>query len=163
MTEFHARISPSGTVGNETGPGPLIGDAVQTGALYTNSRTTHRDFLDGLTNTMLVAEALFLPGVSGPDHDSNMQIIDHWSIGTPAMGPSEMSEAIGSTAIPVNSWKRRPQAFIEDIELGYASRHAGIIQSVFADGRVQTISDSISTPIWSALGTRAQGEVAILD
>ena len=153
----------SGTVGIETGTGPLIGDLVQTGAMYTNSRTTHRDFLDGLTNTMLIAESLFLPGVSGPDNDGNDQIIDHWYIGTPGMGPSEMSEAVGSTAIPINSWKRKPQAFIEDIELGYASRHTGLIQAVFADGRVQVISDSISRPIWSAIGTRAQGEVAILD
>lgn len=153
----------SGTVGIETGTGPLIGDPVQNGALYSNSRTTHRDFLDGLTNTMLIAEALFLPGVSGPDNDGLPQIIDHWYIGTPGMGPSEMSEAVGSTAIPINSWKRTPPAFIEDIELGYASRHTGLIQAVFADGRVQTISESISPPIWSAIGTRAQGEVAILD
>ena len=154
---------PSAAAPIETGTGPLIGDLVQTGAMYTNSRTTHRDFLDGLTNTMLIAESLFLPGVSGPDNDGNDQIIDHWYIGTPGMGPSEMSEAVGSTAIPINSWKRKPQAFIEDIELGYASRHTGLIQAVFADGRVQVISDSISRPIWSAIGTRAQGEVAILD
>lgn len=153
----------SGTVRIETGTGPLIGDLVQTGALYTNSRTTHRDFLDGLTNTMLIAESLFLPGVSGPDNDGNDQIIDHWYIGTPGMGPSEMSEAMGSTAIPINSWKRKPQAFIEDIELGFSSHHTGLIQAVFADGRVQVISDSISAPTWSAIGTRAQGEVAILD
>jgi len=153
----------SGTVRNETGPGPLIGDLVQTGALYTNSRTTHRDFLDGLTNTLLIAETIFLPGVSGLDNDGNGQIIDHWYIGTPGMRPSEMSEAVGSTAIPINSWKRTPQAFIEDIELGYASRHSSLIQAVFADGRIQVISDSISPLIWSAIGTRAQGEVAILD
>jgi len=153
----------SGTVGSETGTGPLISDLVQNGALYTNSRTAHRDFLDGLTNTMLIAETLFLPGVSGPDNDRNEQIIDHWYIGTPSMGPSEMSEAVGSTAIPINSWKRTPQAFIEDVELGYASRHSSLIQAVFADGRVQVISDSISPQIWSAIGTRAQGEVAILD
>ena len=153
----------SGTIGIETGNGPLIGDPIQNGALYTNSRTTHRDFLDGLTNTLLIAETLFLPGVSGPDNDGVPQIIDHWYIGTPGMGQSEMSEAVGSTAVPINSWKRSPQAFIEDIELGYASRHPGLIQSVFADGRVQTISESISPQVWSAIGTRAQGEVAILD
>ncbi len=153
----------SGTIGTESGSGPRIGDANQDGALYTNSQTRHRDFTDGLSNTLLIAEALFLPGVTGPDRDGNGQIIDHWSVGSPGMGSSEMSEALGSTAVPINTWKARPQAFIEDIELGYSSRHAGIIQAVFADGRVQVISDSVSQTVWSAIGTRARGEVASLD
>jgi len=108
---------------------------------------------------MIVAEALFLPGVSGRDYDGNPQIIDHWSVGSPGIGKSEMSEAVGSRAIPINSWKKRPQAFIEDIELGYGSHHASIVQAVFADGHVQVISESISPIVWSAIGTRSGGEV----
>ena len=153
----------SGTVGTESGAGPKIGDANQDGALYTNSQTRHRDFTDGLSNTLLIAESLFLPGVTGPDHDGNGQIIDHWSIGSPGMGSSEMSEAVGSTAVPINAWKISPQTFIEDIELGYSSRHTGLIQAVFADGRVQVIADSISPIVWSAIGTRARGEISSLD
>ncbi len=153
----------SGTVGTETGPGPLIGDLSQDGSLYTNSQTRHRDFTDGLTNTMLVAESLFLPGVTGLDHDGNSQIIDHWSVGTPGMGPSEMSEALGSTAILPNAWKKGSLAFIEDIELGFGSRHQSLIQGVFADGHIQLISESISPSVWRAVGTRALGEVALLE
>ena len=153
----------SGTVGTESGAGPKIGDANQDGALYTNRQTRHRDFTDGLSNTLLIAESLFLPGVTGLDHDGNGQIIDHWSIGSPGMGSSEMSEALGSTAVPINAWKISPQAFIEDIELGYSSRHTGLIQAVFADGRVQVIADSISPIVWSAIGTRARGEISSLD
>jgi len=153
----------SGTIGTESGSGPMIGGEYQNGALYTNSQTRHRDFLDGLTNTLLIAESLFLPGVSGPDHDGNGQIIDHWSVGSPGMGASEMSEALGSTAIQINAWKQRPQAFIEDIELGFSSRHSSLIQAVFADGRIQRIDESISPTVWSAIGTRDRGEVANLD
>jgi len=153
----------SGTIGTESGTGVKIGDLTQDGALYTNSQTRHRDFTDGLTGTLLSAEALFLPGVVGPDRDGNPQIIDHWSVGSPGMGSSEMSEALGSSAAPINAWKRASQALIEDIELGFSSRHSGIKQAVFADGRVQVISESIATSVWSALGTRAGGEVATLE
>ena len=153
----------SGTIGTESGTGPKIGDDYQNGALYNNSKTRHRDFTDGLSNTILVAESLFLPGVNGPDHDGNGQIIDHWSIGSPGMGPSEMSEALGSTAIPINMWKQRPPVFIEEIELGFSSRHSSLVQAVFADGRIQLIQQSISPAVWSAIGTRDGGEVANLD
>ena len=78
------------------------------------------------------------------------------------MGSNEMSEALGSTAVPINAWKQGSQALIEDIELGFSSRHSSIIQAVFADGRVQVIPESISRSVWSALGTRAGGEVATI-
>ncbi len=152
----------SGTIEAESGPGPKIGDLTQDGALYTNSQTRHRDFTDGLTNTLLIAEALFLPGVVGPDRDGNPQIIDHWSVGSPGMGSNEMSEALGSTAVPINAWKYGSQSLIEDIELGFSSRHSSTIQAVFADGRVQVISESIAASVWSALGTRARGEITTL-
>jgi prepilin-type N-terminal cleavage/methylation domain-containing protein len=153
----------SGTVRTESGSGKLINDTNQDGVLYTNSQVRHRDFTDGLSNTMMVAESLFLPGVSGPDNEGASQIIDHWSVGSPGMGSNEMSEALGSTAIPINSWKRRPLPFIEDIELGYSSHHASVVLTVFADGHVQVVSESISPAVWSAIGTRASGEVIDLD
>ena len=153
----------SGTIGRESGPGPLIGEENQDGSLYTNSQTRHRDFTDGLTNTLLVAEALFLPGVVGPDHNNSLQIIDHWSVGSPGMGENEMSEALGSTAILPNAWKKMPQGFIEDIELGFGSRHPSLVQAVFADGRIQVVSESISATVWSAIGTRDRGEVSSLE
>ena len=70
-----------------------------------------------------------------------------------------MSEALGSTAIKINSWKLGSLAFIEDIELGFGSRHTSLIQAVFADGHVQVISESIEQSIWSAAGTRSGSEV----
>jgi prepilin-type processing-associated H-X9-DG protein len=152
----------SGLIKNETGTGQLIGHTNLDGALYTNSRLKHRDLLDGLSNTMLVGESLFLPGVSGPDYHGNTQIIDHWCIGTPGMSDSEVSEALGSTAIRINAWKSS-RSFIEDIELGYSSRHSGLIQCVFADGHVKSISESIHAATWSAVGTRANSDLAFFE
>ncbi|MEQ1827647.1 MAG: DUF1559 domain-containing protein [Pirellula sp.] len=149
----------SGLVSNETGPGVLMSRPNLDGAMYTNSRLSHRDFLDGLSNTLLIGETLFLPGVSGPDHNGSSQIIDHWCVGSPGMGSSEMSEALGSTAIRINAWKLGNRAFIEDIELGYASRHTGLVKAVFLDGHVQSISESVSQSVWSAVGTRANSDI----
>ena len=153
----------SGIVRYETGSGRLMGDLNLDGSLYTNSQTRHRDFTDGLSQTVLVAESLFLPGVVGPDNEGNPQIIDHWCIGSPGMSSNEMSEALGSTAIKINSWKLGSLVFIEDIELGYSSRHTGLIQAVFADGHVQVISDSIELPIWGAAGTRSGSDFFALN
>lgn len=149
----------SGMIRNESGSGKLIGERPLDGIMYTNSRTKHRDVFDGLSQTILVAESLFLPGVSGPDHSGVFQIIDHWHTGSPGNSSNEMSECLGSTAIPINSYKKVPQVFIEDIELGFSSRHSGLVQAVFADGHVQTISETISPGVWSAMGTKGNSDI----
>ncbi len=147
----------SGLTGRETGPGLLISDLRMDGAMFINSRVKFRDFVDGLSNTLLVGESLFIPGRVGPDFENNIQIVDHWYIGSPSFYKQETSEAMGSTAIPVNAWIR-PDVFIEDCELGFSSRHTGLVQVLFADGHVQTISDGITAAAWSAMGTRFQSD-----
>jgi prepilin-type N-terminal cleavage/methylation domain-containing protein/prepilin-type processing-associated H-X9-DG protein len=148
----------SGTIRFETGLGKQIGDNNQDGAMYLNSSTRHRDFYDGLSHTILIGESLFLPGVSGPDNNGLPQIVDHWCVGSPGNTNNEMSECVGTSAIEINSWKKIPQAFIEDLELGYGSRHTGLVQVVFGDGHVQTISESVTPTSWSAAGTRASSD-----
>lgn len=152
----------SGLSARETGPGLLLGSSQLDGVMYINSRNRDSSITDGLSNTILVGEALFLVGITGPDNDGNPQIIDHYTIGSPGMSNSEVSEGLGSTAAKINSWKYAAIAFIEDIELGYSSYHTGVIQAVFADGHVTAISESIDMLTWSAIGTRNQGEVALL-
>jgi prepilin-type N-terminal cleavage/methylation domain-containing protein len=148
----------SGVVAMETGPSPILCDLQLDGALYTNSRTRHASFTDGLSNSMFIGECLFLPGVTGPDNNNGMQIIDHWQIGSPGMANNEMSECLGTTAVGINLYKFHPNTFIENIELGYSSRHPGIIQGVFADGHVQSINNGIEAKVWSAAGTRDGAE-----
>lgn len=153
----------SGVVAMETGPSPILCDLQLDGALYTNSRTRHASFTDGLSNSMFIGECLFLPGVTGPDNNGGLQIIDHWQIGSPGMANNEMSECLGTTAVGINLYRFHPNTFIENIELGYSSRHPGIIQGVFADGHVQTIQNSVDSKVWSAAGTRDQGEPLAID
>lgn len=153
----------SGVTARETGPGTLISQRSLDGVFFEDSRIREADITDGLSNTMLVAESLFLVDVTGPDHNGDVQLIDHWYIGSPSMGDNEMSETLGSTAAPINSWRKSPRPFIEDVEMSYSSRHSGLVQAVFGDGRVTSVSDSIDMQIWRAHGTRNLGEVAGLE
>jgi len=153
----------SGTVGRESGTEPLLDSGEQSGVFYTNSHVQDRDFFDGLTYTMLIGESLFQTGVSGPDNYGVVQVVDHWYIGSPGTFSNEVSEALGSTAVPINAWRINPQPFIEDIELSFSSRHAGLIQCVFADGHIQSIADSVSTAVWRAVGTRAGSDIVSFD
>lgn len=145
----------SGLTARESGTGLLINELDLDGMFFTDSRTNHASIQDGTSSTVMVGEALFLTDKTGPDFNGVPQLVDHWAIGTSGMGPNEMSEALGSTAAPINQY-RRQDFFIEDLELGYSSRHIGGAQVVFADGHVQFIAQQIHPDPWSAMGTRAK-------
>ncbi len=152
----------SGISARESGPGLLLNVGNLDGVFFVNSRVRDADITDGLSNTLLVGEALFLTDISGPDFNGSPQIIDHWMVGSPTLGTGEASEAIGSTAAPINSWKRASSVFIEDVELGFSSYHPGVVLGVFGDGHVDAVSETVDPTVWKAVGTRNQGEVAIL-
>jgi prepilin-type N-terminal cleavage/methylation domain-containing protein/prepilin-type processing-associated H-X9-DG protein len=149
----------TGLVPNESGPPPVAGGLDMDGMFFLNSRVKLRDVLDGTSSTVLIGEALFDVNVRGIDYGGTIHIVDHWYIGSPLINPSEVSESIGSTAVPVNRIFD-PNAFIDEKELCFSSRHPGGAQVSFADGHVQMIAATIDAAVWSALGTRAQGEAA---
>jgi len=70
---------------------------------------------------------------------------------------NEVSEAMGSTGVAVNSYLR--DVFVDEKELAFSSHHPGGAQVVLADGAVVFISESIDRGTWSSLGTRAGSEV----
>jgi prepilin-type N-terminal cleavage/methylation domain-containing protein/prepilin-type processing-associated H-X9-DG protein len=152
----------SGLTGRESGPGPLVSDLTADGIFYVDSQTRQADILDGTSTTVLIGEALYLPDISAPDYNNIMQLTDHWSIGSPASGVNEASEALGSTANPINAWLNK-NAFIEDIELGFASRHVGGAHVIYADGHLHFVDQHIDRESWSALGTRDRLESVQLE
>jgi prepilin-type processing-associated H-X9-DG protein len=123
---------------------------------------------DGTSNTILVGEAV----PDAADHyDSepnglNQGRKDHWYIGSDDIDTfgdgdyeADWSEFLGSTGVPMNL----PTVPSGDpnfgaYEIGYSSRHPGGCNFVFADGSLHFLSQTISAPIYSALGTRAGGE-----
>jgi len=145
----------------ESGPPPLAGGWNMDGMFFLNSRVRMADVLDGTSSTVLIGESLFDTDVRGIDHGGTVHIVDHWYIGSPLFNPSDVSESIGSTAVPVNRIFDE-SAFIDEKELCFSSRHPGGAQVSFADGHVSMIAATIDAAVWSALGTRAHGEVAQL-
>jgi len=152
----------SGLTGRESGPGPLVSDSTADGIFYVDSQTRQADILDGTSTTVMIGEALFLPDVTGPDFHNMIQLIDHWSIGSPGATENETSEALASTANRINAWLIK-SSFIEDIELSFSSRHVGGAHVLYADGHLQFVDQNIDRESWSALGTRDRSESVQLE
>jgi prepilin-type processing-associated H-X9-DG protein len=148
----------SGTATREYGPPPLVGRADSDGVFFLNSSVRTADILDGTSATVAIGEAMFSFDVHGLDPTGVNQVVDHWYIGTAEGLDNELSEAMGSTAVAINSI-RMPNAYIEEKELCFSSRHPGGAQVAFADGHVAFVSETIHPGTWSALGTRDGGEV----
>jgi prepilin-type N-terminal cleavage/methylation domain-containing protein/prepilin-type processing-associated H-X9-DG protein len=148
----------TGLIARESGPAPLAGRDDADGLFFVNSGLGMRDVVDGTSATIAVGEVSFSYEPSGADHFGIQQFLDHWYIGTPEGFGNEISESMSSTACPINAW-RDVNLFVDEKELAYSSHHPGGVQVVFADGHVDFIAETIDRAIWSALGTRANGEV----
>ncbi len=127
---------------------------------------------DGTSNTAMVGEALHDwktvedRGSIAERQEGNRK--DHWWGGsddvdtTPA---SDLSEFLGSTAVPINmhetpdvhqQWCANPGSTkCQNFQLGYGSEHPGSTHMTFADGHVESINEDIDAVTWSDYGTRA--------
>lgn len=158
----------SGTATRESGDVPEhIGLLRQDGLMFVNSDNRVASILDGSSNTLAIGEALFRPDVVGLDLNNRLyQIVDHWYIGSDGVyfrtqGMEEVSEALGSTGVPLNGMEL--DILIDEKELGFSSRHVGGALFVFADGHVGFFSENIDSVVYSQLGTIAGGEVAFAE
>jgi prepilin-type N-terminal cleavage/methylation domain-containing protein/prepilin-type processing-associated H-X9-DG protein len=147
----------SGTVRRESGPPPLAGQPDSNGIFYINSGTRLSAIFDGASCTVAVGETIFSFRGHGADHTGMTQFLDHWYIGTGEGRDNEVSESLGSTGVAVNSFAL--DVFVDEKELDFSSRHPGGAHVLLADGAVAFVSESINRATWTALGTRAGGEV----
>jgi prepilin-type N-terminal cleavage/methylation domain-containing protein len=129
---------------------PAFGMIRLDGLLFSDSHVTFDGVPDGLSNTLLVAEAEPMgidlpPGAKEPAGTK-----DHWAIGgdDPDIN-CDNSEFFGSTGVPMNRMTD---------ELSFTSRHAGGVQGVMADGSVHFFSESIDDATWRRLGNRRDRE-----
>lgn len=149
----------SGLLNRESGPLPILSTSDIDGMLYQGSSTSFRSASDGTSNTVLIGESLHDYSFWGDNPYAGPQVVDHWYIGSVHVGANnEVSEALGSTAVKPNTHKDL-SSFIDEVEIGFTSRHPGGVQCVFVDGHVSFISETIDLQVWSAMGTRSGGEV----
>jgi prepilin-type N-terminal cleavage/methylation domain-containing protein/prepilin-type processing-associated H-X9-DG protein len=162
----------SGLNNRESGDWPWVGMPVydghraSDGIFYIGSRTKTTEIGDGLSNTLLIGESIPDQYQIDIDYSGNPQKVDHWYIGSREIhvydfnghNSAEISECMGSTACPINSLDR-PDTTINDKELCFGSKHRVGVNMSFADGHVEYIIESIDAGIWSAMGSRNNGEI----
>lgn len=158
----------SGTDDLESSNSPNhLGLPNRNGLFFLNSFNRISEVLDGTSNTLALGEALFQPDVTGLDLDGwSYQIVDHWYIGSDGVkfvpgGMREVSEAIGSSGVPINGTDL--DIPIDQKEMGFSSRHTGGCLFTFADGHIRFLSETVDSKVFSKIGTIAGGEVAQLD
>lgn len=156
----------SGVINRESGDPPWLLSLRIDGVLFRESRTRFASVLDGTSHTLLVGEALHDYSIWGDSLDGYPQVVDHWYIGSNNIMPNppcnryknEASEFLGSTGVPINAWQDR-SLVIDQIEMSFSSHHPVGIQGVFCDGHVSFINETIDRKVWSAMGTRASGDI----
>lgn len=127
------------------------------------------DITDGTSNTIAIGEAVPDMGAipeMGTVRENNQPGFgrkDHWGIGSDDVDTTnqgDMSEALGSTGVPMNQKKPAvgSTAFAA-YEISFGSRHTGGAQFAMADGSVRFLTENIDVRVYSALGTRDGGEV----
>jgi prepilin-type N-terminal cleavage/methylation domain-containing protein len=139
------------------------------GVFGTNSKISTRDITDGTSNTIAFSELKYRQtSATGP---SSADSRGTWAYG--AMGSNIFSTKLGpNSAASDGVWGCRtfPAEGMQCVQVGsgtstagtYAaarSYHTGGVQGTMADGSVRFFSENISLPIWSALGSRAGGEI----
>jgi len=153
-------VCASGTDTRESGPGVLAGGPHSDGVFFVDSRTRLSEVRDGASNTVAVGDSFFQFEELELDHTGYPQFLDRWCVGTLEGLGNEVSEAMGSTGVAINS--HRLDVFIDEKELAFGSRHAGGVQMALVDGAVIFFDENIDRAVWQAWGTRNGGEVAAI-
>ena len=170
------------------GPNDVSPAEVQTGVFYFLSRVRIADITDGLSNTAFFSEKIRGQGVPNPRSD--MFIIFHQNsldnlytncssintaTATPLTSKYGYNWAMGENCCSQYNHVATPNK-ITCGGVGFPgtmtnmtnqvtanSYHTGGVNLLMGDSSVRFVSDGVALPIWRAVGTRRDGEVASLD
>ena len=145
-------------------------NAAYYGDFRLRSVVTFADCSDGSSNTLLVGESVF----DTSDFMGTAKGIDHWYIGSYQIDFNiEMSEFMGSTAIPLNMYHQYSDerlatvssgaraTLFREMGFGFASWHAGNgVNFSFADGSTRYLDADVDADVLANLGNREDGNTA---
>jgi prepilin-type N-terminal cleavage/methylation domain-containing protein/prepilin-type processing-associated H-X9-DG protein len=144
-------------------PGFLLPDPDRSlahqGMFYRNSKLRIADVTDGTSNTLFVGERssnLAFATWTGAVNRGQVppRLPDTFGFGPEGAPVLVLGHTGDASDVPPHT-PNSPVSHVDD----FWSRHPQGVNFLFVDGSVRNISDTISPPVWWALGTRAGGEV----
>lgn len=136
-------------------------DPTRTSGPFTmNSKTEFRDFTDGTSNTLIVAELMNTDttDVRGVMHYPEGPLYEHDR--TPNSGIPDGVRSGSCVSITRAPCVGTHGAYNDrQITITPRSQHVGGVQVLMGDGSGRFISENISLTIWQGLGTHDKGEV----
>ncbi len=154
----------------------LSHDVKRSGVVVRQQRITDIKIKDGVSRTVLVAEALHDVAAQIRDgHKVEYGLVrkkDHWYIGSQSIWNkqvTDMSEALGSFGVPLNMQTRfknqnpcldfrSGRVDCQALQLSFSSAHPGGINICLCDGSVKFLENDTDEEILTAYGTRASQE-----
>jgi len=138
------------------------------GSFQLKTTVGFEDCTDGVTNTILVAETIFATS----EFQGTSRGMDHWYIGSYQVDHGqEMSEFLGSTAVPLNLYHRHSDDglaamsngarnnLFKQMAFGFGSWHPGDgVNISFTDGSTRFVNADVNATVLEHLGNRADGE-----
>ncbi len=116
-----------------------------------------RDIIDGTSNSLLIAESIYLLDSAKGCNICDRYLFYHMNFDSG--NGSDFSEILGSTFYQINTSAQNNS----ERECAYSSYHPGGAQGVLCDGSTRFVSETVDLAAWRAYGSRAGGEVATLD
>lgn len=157
------------------------------GVFYVNSPSRPADILDGLSNTLAMSETILGPG-GGNGSTTTVrpaQPDDYWSVlvpwTTPTLSESACQSATSFGVARGKGWAATshlsgffnaylsPNSNTPDCLMNYTfspgwmaarSRHTAGVNTLWCDGSVRMVTESVDQKLWRSMSTRAGSEVA---